>query len=363
LAFLQPYGINNKSVCINTDTIYSLNPELIGQFLVAKSDYPFWVALSTLWIFPQVSTGADNISTRIEFTNLYSGFSQPFITNNCNQLKVGENYIDTFALGCDYPYANAFDYSTSSLINSYQNGIFTLNDIMAFSSSAYDELYLSEFKINTSDCSFNTSDNIIPMFNFWTKSNNTTQTCHTADGGFYDNSSLILQLSRQVKKIIVSFASLPTLQTLFGTINSDPLYAQYVQVFDSNDYDTVYNLLQSNLKTYGYAYAYCSLTCLTNPQVNVESYNVELLFNYYQGKSQQFFDLLPLETKLEIDDPLSKLYGFPRLNNGSLLFIGGIENGFIGMTISQVNLLSSYVFWAFTTISDLKSLVEQFITG
>ena len=365
IAFLQPYGINNKSVCTSDTAIYELNPDIIGQLLVANPDYPYWVCLSTLWIFPQASTGGDNVSTRIEFSNLYSGFSQPFIENNCNQLSVGENYIDTFAFGCDYPFTSQTLFGKtiagSSIIDSYQKGIFTLNNIMAFSSAAYAVEYLQYLNINTSECSFNTTRDLIPMLNFWTKTNNTTQTAHAADGVFYDNSSVILQLSRKVQKIIVSFASLPTLQTLFGTINSDPLYAQYVQVFNSSDYDQVYSDLQSNLNTYGYAFAKATLTCLDNAQVNVQSYQVELLFNYYQGVSTQFFELLPQETQLEINDKHSLLYGFPRLNEGSLVFIGGPTRGLIGMTLTQINLLASYVYWAFTTISELSDCVENFL--
>ena len=200
---------------------------------------------------------------------------------------------------------------------------------------------------------------------------------HLGDGGFSDNSGVLSLLARGVKRII-SFANdqdkiinyssttCQSLPSLFGVANTScaSLYpdSNSKQVFNSSDYtNIIFPQLQTTLNSGGPTYARASLQVLPNKIYGIAGgYTVDILFILLQPSSI-FNNQLPKEIQNQITSiPLTSLSIQGDFNNfpNYLTSFQNLNLGGVSLTLSQINLLSSYTEWCLNQ-QPLKGIIQQ----
>ena len=247
-----------------------------------------------------------------------------------------------------------------------------LRDAMGTSSAGHAYFYAPQLQsaaaAATGDVAFDaTSVTLFPKYELWTSGAGggaTTATESTlGDGGFVDTLNIVSMLARGVRKIIAFLHEDPpynatscfaSLKPLFGAYDEsqcrfmDKRVGNASRVFEAPLFGGVLAQLQR-------AYAQGGATYATLMQAPVQrndflgvagGYRVDIMFVLESTPSARFNALLPAEVQRQLG-PKGLFPNFPAFK---VLFTNGLLGGVEGLTLPQVNLLSSYTDWALTSI-------------
>jgi len=363
---LEPYGLNlEKPVSISKEHakyIKNRNPKLNKPIIqVHKS---FWICNTTLCSleYPHII---------IPLTPLYCGVNQKIKNKNKNNNFIGGMLVENYAFG------NNIDNNENiiDIVNiGTDNKIKKLSDMIGTSSTAYASI-LYNTKNDNNFAKYMLPDDIdslIPSYII------NKQNVKLSDGSLADNSGIISLVARGVKRII-SFVNttlnidddillycetciLPHFGLLSSKCSLESFARNTIQVFKSSDYnDYILPQLLKTLENGGPVFARKSLEVLKNEINGVKGgYFCDILFIVLQPSSK-FTEKLSKEIIDEITNhPLKSLKKHGKFNNFPNYEVAfqNLDKGMLNLTLSQINLLSSYTDWCLNQ-PELKSIVEE----
>ena len=216
--------------------------------------------------------------------------------------------------------------------------------------------------------------NIFPTYTAWSPAQLPTAPSvqvTLGDSGLVDNLNVTSLLARGVRKII-SFVHedppytrastcMSTLKPLFGVYDkalcSTKVVGNATHVFPENRLDKLLAHAAETNATGGATYAVAlGVPVLPNEFLGVQGgYNVDLMFVFFTSSST-FNSQLPAIIRSQF----GKGGNFPNFPSYNFVFPNGLAGGIEGLTLPQVNLLSSYTDWMLTSI---KIQVQNFLTN
>jgi hypothetical protein len=379
--FLRPYGLDKKIVSINeTHANYIYNITGIKP-ITPNEKLPFWIAGCALL---NVKNGKIRGTTLFQATPLYSGIPNvicnkdtPFGFDGTSEDScVGGVFQSTYSVGSINPninYNNNEQGKSLTLnlqIPLYQQNLFTLESIIGISGSsqATKFSYLSNF------------NDVIPSYNLWAPTSNTTTNVPIGDGAHCDWTGITSLLSRNVKHIVSiiscdndindnataetywDFCALNILN-LFG-LNNDELCKKEVpylyesnnnQVFEKSDWPMFAQKLLDTKATGGPVFSRNKLFVLPNYQLGIKGgYYVDLLVIVVQSSSI-YNSLLPksiTNTFSNSSGPFPSFPNYPMTDKNFNLLIS-LEN-------YQINLLDSYIEWCVLYPSLKNTIINMY---
>jgi len=363
---LEPYNIDFKNpIAMNKEhanSILSRNPN-IKKVLYSRYK-SFWLCNTTLCdeLFPHIV---------VPLTPLYGGFHQK-LYNNGNM--TGGTLVENHSFGSEIEKQK--DTSIETV-----NNIKTLTDMIGTSSTAYATMLYKQSKNNNVLKYILPKDltSLIPNYNILGDIVNSTS--KLADGGFSDNTGILSLAARNVKHII-AFANIHNSIESKCQINILPLFGIFsencnkldtlsptgnfdVQIFNTEDYEKYIKPQFSKTRIDGGpVFARHTLEVIQNEKNGVNGgYSVDILFIVLEP-SRNFLDKLPDEIKKEITNvPLKsfkKHHGkFNKFPNYDVAF-HNFEKGMLYLSLSQINLLSSYTDWCLQQPELKKHVMEMF---
>jgi hypothetical protein len=369
---LQPFNLWNQNLNGFPDKYYAPDPAALnapggilarnptlgaGQFYLMERARPGLLINSSV-----VSNSAVDGSQLLPFESTPEalGVRSFFPSVGANGQDVGGGLMEPFAMGSAWQQDLTGNPAETLADTTQPARPFSLNDIVGISSAAF---------VETFQKSFSELDFLIPAYPYWpvenrTAAKNAASSFEFADGGNLEDTGLCALLARGLPKIIAFVnGQTPLAQTdsgeivvdsqvqlLFGVpptpaslarkevtrkdIPNDDL--QFVQVFDSGDYDALAAGLWAANSAGGPAMFAQTLTTLANPNFGVASYTVEVLW-VYNTWVQKWHDLLDDPMKLLVDTTLN----FP--NYDTVLQLD--------LSAAEVNLLANLSCWNLRTNS------------
>jgi hypothetical protein len=363
---LEPYNIDFKNpIAMNKEHANSIlnRNQSIKKVLYSRYN-SFWLCNTTLCdeLFPHIV---------VPLTPLYGGFHQK-LYNNGNM--TGGTLVENHSFGSEIEKQKDTSIET-------RDNVKTLTDMIGTSSTAYATMLYKQSKDNNVLKYILPKDltSLIPNYNIIGDTTNSSS--KLADGGFSDNTGILSLAARNVKHII-AFANIHNTIESKCQINILPLFGIFsencnkldtlsptgnfdVQIFNTGDYEKY--IKPQFLKTKndgGPVFARHTLEVIKNEKNGVKGgYEVDILF-IVLAESINFLNKLPDEIKNEITDvPLKsfkKHHGkFNKFPNYDVAF-HNFEKGMLYLSLSQINLLSSYTDWCLQQPELKKHVMEMF---
>ena len=348
--FLEPYGLNSKSMVMNQKRAKHYMENNLTETEVPIEGRPFWISNAAV----ECNKGCSNLTS----TPAYAGISSRVSANDdivggvlietpcfdsrnpCIEIKPGKQNVDL------------------ELIRS-----FTINDIIGASSAAFsyiveqlDDKIMKYIKIKSGEF-----ETLNPKFNFWDSQGENNTELVTTDGYRVDNLGIVSLLSRRCKKILCMCANLEiessllntNLYPLFGIWNENGGSADITdgsQVFYKEDWIHVKNYIEDKMRIGGPVYLHKRLRVKPNKRLSVEgNYEVELLI-FFLYPSVNYISLLnpEIQAQMNTGENTGSLNNFP---NYKTVFQN--KKQIAGYTRIQVNLLHYYVQWCLKTCKHL----------
>jgi hypothetical protein len=369
---LQPFNLWNQNLNGFPDKYYA--PDLAAldapggilarnsalnasQFYLRESARPVLVMNSSV-----VSNSSVDGSQLLPFESTPEalGVRSFFSGVGANGQDVGGGLMEPFAMGSSWQQDLSGNPGETLVDTTQPARPFSLCDIVGISSAAFVETFQKSF----SDLDF-----LIPAYPYWPVENravakNAASSFEFADGGNLEDTGICALLARGLPKII-AFVNGQTplaqtdsgeivvdsqIQLLFGVpptpaslarkevtrkdIPNDDL--QFVQVFNSGDYNALAEGLWAANNAGGPAMFAQTLTTMANTNFGVESYTVEVLW-VYNTWVQNWYKLLDDGISLLVDTTLN----FPNFDTVLQL----------DLSAAEVNLLANLSCWNLLTNS------------
>ena len=380
--FLKHYGLENKIISINEDHAnYIYNTTGIRP-ITPNEKLPFWIAGCSLL---NVKNGKIRGTTLFQVTPFYSGIPNvicnkdtPFgFDDTSEDACVGGVFQNTYSVGSINPNINYNNNEKGKALTLnlqiplYQQNFFTLESIIGISGSSqatkFD--YISNF------------NNVIPSYNLWAPTTNSTTYVPIGDGAHCDWTGIISLLLRNVKHIISIIScnsDIPDNATvdsygdfcvlnilnLFG-LNNDELCeknAPYLyesnnnQVFQKSDWNIFAQKILDTKATGGPVFSRNKLFVLPNELLGIKGgYYVDLLVIVVQSSSI-YNNLLPKSITNTFTNSSGLFPNFPNYPMTNKDF-----NSLISLEKYQINLLDSYIEWCVLYPSLKNTIINMYI--
>ena len=375
--FLEPYGLHDKVMA------WTPSPNAVAP----APGMPFWLCNSML-LDAKLASSTASVFTLMGghyppfvFTPMYAGIPQRLDTPGKTfggvlaQPQLFNHQLLDDSGGIGGVGATPTPPCSGALVSVRSDGRrrpLLLRDALGTSSAGHAYFYSPQLQTAaaaaTADVALDaTSVTLFPKYNLWTSSSSggapSTAESTLGDGGFVETLNIVSMLARGVRKIISFFHEYPpftatscftALKPLFGAYDAsqcrfmDKRVGNATRVFDARLFDGVLAQFQRSFAQGGATYA-------TLMQAPVErndflgvagGYRVDIMFVMESTPSARFNAQLPVEVQRE----LGKTGLFPNFPAFKVLFTNGLLGGVEGLTLPQVNLLSSYTDWALTSI-------------
>jgi hypothetical protein len=379
--FLEPYGLNSDQDVMGSTP----NPGLVNS--APAPGLPFWLCNSTL-LHAQLSSGAGGFLKGgyppFVMTPMYVGIPQRVdslrqFDGGTTIFSAGGGMVEPVLFNRDPPAQLAAPPSCAGKMVVQQVSDATkaprmhLRDYMGTSSAAqayvfnpmFQELatqVLKDLGLGSSASGFE-GVSIFPSYKAWSPALPGTPAVDVTlgDSGFVDNLNVTSLLARGVRKIIsfiaedppyAASACLSTLKPLFGTYDGALCRVKVVGnatvVFPAAVLDGLLAQAARTNAAGGPTFAVArGVPVLRNDFLGVAGgYNVDLMFVFYTT-SAKFNAQLPASIRSELGKK-AKFPGFPWYH---FVFANGVAGGIEGLTLPQVNLLSTYTDWMLTSLA------------
>lgn len=359
--YLDKYDLNGKPMVSNKEDADFFSEVNNIDCVYPKSNRPFWLANSTLF--------TDNGPVYITSTPMYSGMQARL---NINGKVCGGYLIETPCLGSFNPDVEIHEDMVETDIGMTE--VFTLNDIIGTSSSAFSGLVLN-FQKRRWFSKYIPNPN--SMYNIWDYKTDKNIKTVIGDGYSADNTGLLALLARGCKKVIIMSANLEindndyynaNVLPWFGLWNTkldegidqmegnegkegyggnggsvDSSMSDTNQVFKKRDWLIMKKQIEKRKKDGGPVYARCRFEVLENKRNCIKGGYVVDILVYFLYPCRNYIEKLPLSVQLEINKG-GRLANFP-----NFLTVRQNKDQIAGYTKIQCNILFYYVQWLIRT--------------